>query len=79
VGYEDPEWRKERARLAAHARWARSSGHGQNVKLREAKLAKWRQEIDPDGTMPSRTLAKRLKHREAEAMARARMAKDGTT
>ncbi len=46
-----PEERSQRARLAAHARWARTDARQATQPGRDAFMARFEREVDPDGTL----------------------------
>lgn len=61
-----PGQRTQRARLAATSRWAREDGHRGTQAAREAFLARFERQVDPDGLLAPDERARR-----AEAAKRA--------
>lgn len=54
--------RSRRARLAAHARWAKSDGPEGTQAARAAFLARFEREVDPGGVLPPDERARRAEH-----------------
>lgn len=65
-----PEQRALRARIAAHARHARTDGREATRAARDAFLARFEKEADPDNVLPAAE-----RKRRAEQLRRAHMAK----
>lgn len=57
-----PEQRTLRARIAAHAMHARHDTQKTTSAGREAFLARFEREVDPDGTLPPAERARRAEH-----------------
>ena len=47
-----PEQRTLRARIAAHARWSKEDPRAATKPARDAFLARFEAEVDPDGVLP---------------------------
>lgn len=56
-----PEQRTMRARLAAHARWAKEDPRPAVERGQAGLLAKFEREVDPDGVLPPSERARRAK------------------
>jgi len=63
-----PAQRSARAKLAAHARWSRQSGSEGTQAAREGFLARFTDQVDPEGQLDPRERARR-----AESAMRAHM------
>lgn len=57
-------------RMGAHAQHARHDPRSTTSAARQALVTKWEREVDPNGTLSSDELAKRVAHKRAEHMAR---------
>ncbi|WP_408895895.1 hypothetical protein ACJ5H2_13340 [Nocardioides sp. R1-1] len=51
--------RSQRAKIAAAARWAKADGHAGTQAARDAFLARFEAEVDPDGVLPPQERARR--------------------
>jgi len=57
-----PSQRTQRARIAAHARWSQQDGASGTQAAREAFLARFERQVDPEGVLPP---AERLRRAES--------------
>lgn len=57
-----PSERSLRARLAAHERWARQDPVAGTAKARQAFLARFEREVDPEGALSPAERARRAEH-----------------
>lgn len=57
-----PELRAQRARIAAHTKWANTDPVEGTKAARAAFLSKFEQQADPDGVLDPVELARRVKH-----------------
>lgn len=70
-----PEQRVLRARLAAHARWARASDRvAATAPARRARAEQFEHEVDPDGVLPPAERARRARSAQLAHMARMSLA-----
>lgn len=58
--------RSQRARIAANARWSRSDGHEGTQPAREAFLARFERQVDPDGLLSVQERARRAESAKRE-------------
>lgn len=65
-----PEQRIQRARLAALARWSKQDSTEGTKPARDAFLARFETEVDPQGLLPERERRRRAQTRLREHMAR---------
>jgi hypothetical protein len=66
----------ERGRLGAHLSWARTPDRAARTRsAREAFMARFEAEVDPDGTLSIQERARRAEHAMKAHMARIRLAK----
>jgi hypothetical protein len=66
----------ERGRLGAHVSWARTSDRAARTRpAREAFIARFEAEVDPDGTLSIQERALRAEHAMKAHMARIRLTK----
>lgn len=63
-----PEQRSMRARIAAHARWAKEDPKPAAQRMRSGIIARFEREVDPEGQLPPAE-----RRRRAEAARRAHM------
>ncbi len=57
-----PEQRSIRARIAAHARWAKEDPKAHTAKMRQAFEERFLDEVDPDRTLPEAERDRRAEH-----------------
>ncbi len=69
-----PEQRSQRARIAAHARWAQEDPVPNAVRAQAGLIARFEREVDPDGTLPPAERARRAEHARKAHMARLALA-----
>lgn len=62
--------RSQRAKIAAHARWAQHDPNAHALKMQAALRAKFEREADPDGALPEAE-----RQRRAEQLYKAHMAR----
>lgn len=66
-----PEQRSLRARLAAHASWAKTQDPSARTRpARDAQLEKFMREVDPDGELPEPERRRRAEHARRAHMTR---------
>lgn len=65
-----PSQRSQRARIAAHARWAQQDGSKGTQAARSAFLDRFEQQVDPDGTLPPAERARRAESAKREHFTR---------
>lgn len=65
-----PEQRSMRARIAAHAKHAKTDPHEATAKARAAFEARFEREADPDGVLDPAERARRAAHLQSQHMAR---------
>lgn len=70
--------RSQRARLAASARWSRHDGHQGTQAARDAFLARFELQVDPEGRLDPETRAKRAEHAKREHFTRLAMRRHGS-
>ena len=59
----DASERSLRARMAAHASWAKTADPGaRTAPARAAAMSRFEREVDPDGVLPAAERAKRAEH-----------------
>lgn len=60
-----PEQRSMRARIAAHARWAKTGDRSSaTAAARRAFAERWERQVDPDGVLDPDERARRAEHAE---------------
>ncbi len=66
-----PEQRRRRARIAAHASWAKTRDRADRTRAgTQAFLARFEREVDPDSTLPEDVRAKLAEHAKMAYMLR---------
>jgi hypothetical protein len=65
-----PSQRSQRARIAAHARWAQQDGSKGTQAARSAFLERFEREVDPDNTLPPAERARRAESKRREHFTR---------
>lgn len=65
-----PEQRSQRARIAAHARWAREDPIPTAIRGQAGLNARFEREVDPDGVLPPAERARRAEHAKKAHFAR---------
>lgn len=61
-----PSQRSQRARIAARARWAKDDGTTGTQPARDAFLARFERQVDPDGVLDPRERARRAESAKRE-------------